>query len=105
MAKLYYSIGEVATELRESVTLVRYWTNYFSSYLNPKRGARGNRFYTEEELQTLRTLHYMIKEVGMTLDGAAAQFQVDKNSVENKRKLLSTLRSIRKELDEVRKSL
>ena len=48
MEKLYYSIGEVASELGESVTLVRYWTNYFPQLLDPKRNARGNRYYTPE---------------------------------------------------------
>ena len=105
MEKLYYTIGEAATELGESVTLVRYWTNYFTGLLSPKRSARGNRFYTAEELQTLRELHYLIKDCGMTLDGAAARLKSDHKQVSTKMKLTETLQSIRKELEEVRKSL
>ena len=103
--KLYYSIGEVASELRESVTLVRYWTNYFPQLLAPKRNARGNRYYTPEQLDILRQLHYLIKECGMTLDGAAARLKSDKKEVSNRTLLRQTLESIRKELEEVRKSL
>jgi len=105
MEKLYYSIGEVASELGESVTLVRYWTNYFPQLLDPKRNARGNRYYTPEQLDVLRQLHYLIKECGMTLDGAAARLKSEKKKVSNRTLLRQTLESIRKELEEVRKSL
>ena len=105
MEKLYYSIGEAANELSESVTLVRYWTNYFSGLLSPKRSARGNRFYTEDELETLRQLHYLIKDCGMTLDGAAARLKSERKEVVTRMKVVQTLQSIRSELEEVRKSL
>ncbi len=105
MEKLYYSIGEVAAKLGESVTLVRYWTNYYPQFLSPKRNARGSRYYSPEQLEILQQLHYLIKDCGMTLDGAAARLQSDKKEVTNKTQLRSTLESIRKELEEVRKSL
>lgn len=105
MEKLYYSIGEAAVELGESVTLVRYWTNYFPHLLSPKRNARGNRYYTPEQLDILRQLHYLIKDCGMTLDGASARLQADRKEISNRTQLRQTLESIRKELEEVRKSL
>ena len=105
MEKLYYSIGEVAEDLGESVTLVRYWTNYYPQLLSPKRNARGSRYYTPEQLEVLRQLYYLIKDCGMTLDGAAARIKSDKKEVANRTLLRKTLESLRKELEEVRKSL
>jgi DNA-binding transcriptional MerR regulator len=105
MKKLYYSIGEVAAGLQESVSLVRYWTNYFSRLLSPKRSERGNRFYTEEEVEILRELHYLIKEQGMTLDGAQDQILNNRKQLTHKLKVIETLKSIKRELQEVRKSL
>lgn len=105
MDKLYYSISEVAGELGESVTLVRYWTNYFPQLLSPKRSAKGNRYYSPEQLDVLRQLHYLIKDCGMTLDGAAARIKADKKEVSNRTQMRQMLQSIRKELEEVRKSL
>ncbi|MBQ1866112.1 MAG: MerR family transcriptional regulator [Bacteroidales bacterium] len=104
MEKLYYTIGEVAEMLGENVSLVRFWSNYFT-FLKPTRNAKGNRLYTKEDLETFRQIHMLIKDQGMTLDGAAKRFRADRRPVEAKVKVLDSLKSIRAQLDEVRKSL
>ena len=101
MDKLYYTIGEVS----ESSSLVRFWTNSFSRYLKPKRNAKGNRLYTQEEIEVLKQIHLLVKVQGMTLDGAAKKMSSDKKAVDGKVKVLESLKSIREQLVEVRKSL
>ncbi|MBS7277276.1 MAG: MerR family transcriptional regulator [Bacteroidales bacterium] len=105
MDKLYYTIGEVSEILGESSSLVRFWTNSFSRYLKPKRNAKGNRLYTQEEIEVLKQIHLLVKVQGMTLDGAAKKMSSDKKAVDGKVKVLESLRSIREQLVEVRKSL
>ena len=105
MDKLYYTIGEVSEILGESSSLVRFWTNSFSRYLKPKRNAKGNRLYTQEEIEVLKQIHLLVKVQGMTLDGAAKKMSSDKKAVDGKVKVLESLKSIRKQLVEVRKSL
>ena len=105
MDKLYYTIGEVAEILGESSSLVRFWTNSFSRYLKPKRNAKGNRLYTQEEIEVLKQIHLLVKVQGMTLDGAAKKMSSDKKAVDGKVKVLESLKSIREQLVEVRKSL
>ncbi|MDD7623193.1 MAG: MerR family transcriptional regulator [Bacteroidales bacterium] len=105
MDKLYYTIGEVSEMLGESSSLVRFWTNSFSRYLKPKRNAKGNRLYTQEEIEVLKQIHLLVKVQGMTLDGAAKKMSSDKKAVDGKVKVLESLRSIREQLVEVRKSL
>ena len=105
MDKLYYTIGEVSEILGESSSLVRFWTNSFSRYLKPKRTAKGNRLYTQEEIEVLKQIHLLVKVQGMTLDGAAKKMSSDKKAVDGKVKVLESLRSIREQLVEVRKSL
>ena len=105
MDKLYYTIGEVSEILGESSSLVRFWTNSFSRYLKPKRNAKGNRLYTQEEIEVLKQIHLLVKVQGMTLDGAAKKMSSDKKAVDGKVKDLESLRSIREQLVEVRKSL
>ena len=77
MDKLYYTIGEVSEILGESSSLVRFWTNSFSRYLKPKRNAKGNRLYTQEEIEVLKQIHLLVKVQGMTLDGAAKKMSSD----------------------------
>ena len=105
MDKVYYTIGEVSEILGESSSLVRFWTNSFSRYLKPKRNAKGNRLYTQEEIEVLKQIHLLVKVQGMTLDGAAKKMSSDKKAVDGKVKVLESLRSIREQLVEVRKSL
>jgi len=105
MEKIHYSIGEVSEILGESTSLVRFWTNTFDKFLKPKRNSRGDRIYTPEDIETLKQLHLLIKTKGMTLDGAAQVLAQDRKKVEGRVKALNSLREIRSQLDEIRRSL
>ena len=105
MEKIHYSIGEVSEILGESTSLVRFWTNSFEKFLKPKRNSRGDRIYTPEDIETLKQLHLLIKTKGMTLDGAAQVLAQDRKKVESRVKALNSLREIRSQLDEIRRSL
>ena len=52
MDKIFYSIGEVAEILGESVSLVRFWSNSFPAFIKPDRNAKGNRRFSPEDLET-----------------------------------------------------
>lgn len=105
MNKLYWSIGEVAEILGENVSLVRFWTNRFSRFLKPDRTGKGNRVYKAEEIETLKQIHFLVKDRGMTLDGAEKTMNEARKSVEARVKVLDSLKEIRAQLKEVRKSL
>lgn len=105
MDKLYYTIGEVSKLLGESASLVRFWTNSFPKYLNPKRNAKGNRLYTKEDIEVLKQLHLLIKENGMTLDGAAKKIAADRKTVDARVRVLDSLKEIRTQLLEIRAGL
>ena len=105
MEKYYYSISEVAEILGESTSLVRFWTNSFPKYLKPHRNAKGNRQYTPDDLEVLKQLHLLIKENGLTLEGAAKRLSGEIKTVDNKVKVLESLKAMRGQLEEIRKSL
>ena len=105
MEKLFYSIGEVAEILGENTSAVRFWTNYFERFLKPKRNAKGNRRYTAEEIETLKQIRFLTKEQGLTLEGTQNALSEDRSKVESRVKALETLKEIRAQLEEVRKSL
>ena len=60
MEKLFYTIGEVAGEIGESVSLVRFWSNYFAQFIKPRRNAKGNRQYTAQDIEVLKQIHYLV---------------------------------------------
>lgn len=105
MEKTYYTIGEAAAILGENVSLVRFWSNSFSRYLKPVRNAKGNRLFTPVDIETLKQLHFLIKDKGLTLEGAARRMAEDRKKVESRVKVLDSLKSIRAQLAEVRDSL
>lgn len=105
MEKLYYTISEAAQAIGESVSLVRFWTNSFPQLLNPKRNAKGNRLYTEGDIDILKQIHHLVKDKGLTLEGAAQRLKADKASVSKSVKALDSLKEIRAQLVEIKKSI
>ena len=105
MEKLFYSIGEVARDVDEAVSLVRFWSNSFPKLIRPRRNAKGNRLYTASDLETIRQIHYLTKEKGLSLDGAARQLEAERSTVEARVKVLTSLKGIRAQLAEIKKSL
>lgn len=105
MERLFYTIGEVADMLGENVSLVRYWSDYFSKFLKPHRNAKGNRMYTSEDIEVLRQIYYLVKSRKMTLEGAVRKMTEDRRSVESRVKAVASLKLIREQLEEIRKTL
>lgn len=105
MGKVYYTIGEVAEALGENVPLVRFWSNSFPTFIRPVRNAKGNRLFTRADLDTFRQIHFLVRECGMTLEGAARQMKEDRRPVESRVKAIEILKGIRQQLEEIRRDL
>lgn len=105
MEKLYYSIGEVAEMLGENTSAIRFWSGYFEKFLKLGRNAKGNRKYTSADIDTLKQIQFLMREQGMTLDGALKRLSEDRKSIESRVKALDTLKEIRAQLLEVKNSL
>lgn len=105
MAKTIYTMGEVAQILGENTSAVRYWCNYFERFIKPQRNGKGNRLFHEEDIETLKQIKHLLKNEGLTLEGAAARMNENRHTVEKRVKALDSLRSIRARLVEVKKSI
>lgn len=105
MAKMIYTMGEVAQLLGENPSAVRYWSNYFEKFVKPQRNAKGNRLYHPEDIDTLRQIQYLLKNQGLTLEGAVQRLTEDRRTVEKRVKALDKLKDIRAQLMAVRSGL
>ena len=103
--KLYYSIGEVAELLGESTSLVRFWSDTFSDFVRPERNRKGNRRFTRTDVDTLRLIHHLVKDMKMTLEGAAARLRNNREGLDNRAEVVERLRGIRESLLEISQSL
>lgn len=105
MEKLFYSISETAGILGETTTTVRFWSNHFARFVKPQRNAKGNRQYTAEDIDVLKQIQLLVKDGGMTLEGAARKLANERGYVEKKARAIASLKAIRQELETVLKSL
>ncbi len=101
--KRYYSIGEVAKAFDVKPSLLRFWEKEFEE-IQPKKKEGGIRKYTPENLLTLQYIYHLVKEKGMTLQGAKKQLRLQKSDA-SKKELLAKLENIKSTLVTLRDSL
>ena len=102
--KRYYSIGEVAKAFDVNPSLLRYWEKEFKQ-IQPKKKTSGIRKYTPTDIENIQLIHHLLKEKGMTLEGAKNHLKVAKNKEKNKIQLLNRLENIKTQLDALRDHL
>jgi len=102
--KLYYSIGEVAEIFNVAPSLIRFWESEFD-LIKPKKNRKGNRQFTKEDIDSVRTIYHLVKEKGFTLQGAKEMLRNDTNSVKDKIELIDSLKNVRRFLVELRDQL
>lgn len=102
--KLLYSMGEVSEMFDVKPSLIRYWESQFD-VLRPKKNKKGNRLFTPEDVQMLKLIYHLVKEQGMTLEGAKRSLRQNRGSVVRDSELLERLQRVRALLVEVREDL
>jgi DNA-binding transcriptional MerR regulator len=102
--KLYYSIGEVAEIFSVAPSLIRFWESEFD-IIKPKKNRKGNRQFTKEDIDNVRTIYHLVKEKGFTLQGAKEMLRNDSQAVKDKMEMIESLRSVKSFLLELREKL
>lgn len=104
MAKLLYSMGEVTEMFDVNASLIRYWESKFDC-IKPHKNKKGNRMFTPSDVENLKLIYHLVKEKGMTLEGANKTMKRRGKSVRREISILERLQNIRAMLIEVRESL
>lgn len=102
--KLYYSIGEVAELFNVAPSLIRFWESEFD-IIKPKKNRKGNRQFTREDIDNVRTIYHLVKEKGFTLQGAKEVLRNDTQAVRDKMDMIDSLKKVRSFLIEMRENL
>lgn len=102
--KLYFSIGEVSEIFNVAPSLIRFWESEFE-IIRPKKNRKGNRQFTKEDIDNVRTIYHLVKEKGFTLQGAKDMLKNDSQSVRDKMEMIDSLKSIRTFLVELRERI
>lgn len=102
--KRYYSIGEVAQMLQVNASLLRYWETEFS-ILKPGKNRKGNRQFTEQDIENLRLIYHLVKKNGYTLEGAKKRIKEIKAETGKQAELARSLQRIKNALQNLLNTL
>ena len=102
---MYYTIGEVAEILGENTSLVRFWSTTFSDFIKPARNKKGNRLLTADDLANFKIIHHLVKERGMTLEGAGKRMRDNKEGEDKTVDIIASLNNIKKQLLEIKEMI
>lgn len=95
--RLYYSIQEVADHFAVNVSLLRFWEKEFEN-IHPKKTAGGTRQYTRDDIREVEIIYHLVKEKGMTLEGARQTLKSNKDDQTKRAEAVTRLTDIKKEL-------
>lgn len=104
MAKLLYSMGEVTEMFDVNASLIRYWESKFDC-IKPHKNKKGNRMFTQSDVENLKLIYHLVKEKGMTLEGANKTMRRRGGKVKQEVSVLERLQNIRAMLLEIRETL
>lgn len=102
--KLYYSIGEVSQMFEVNASLIRFWEKEFS-VIKPKKNKKGNRLFTQKDVDNFRLIYHLVKEKGFTLEGAKKQLREKGEAIEKEAEMLKSLKKIRSFLMDLKAEL
>lgn len=102
--KRYYSIGEVAKAFGVNASLIRFWDSEFD-ILKPKKNAKGNRMFTPEDVKNLQLIFNLVKERGLTLEGAKTHLKEGQKKTLDKFDIINKLETIKAQLLSIKSEL
>lgn len=106
---MYYTIGEVADMFTVNASLIRFWEKEFN-LIQPKKSKKGNRMFTQKDIENFNKIYNLVKVEGHTLEGAKRSLKekiplsVEEKSINNtsNKEVISTLEKIKERLLKLR---
>ena len=88
-----------------SETLLRYWEKEFPQQITPKKGSRGVRRYTKEDIEKIRTIYDLVKVRGLKLAAAREVLKQNKQGTAQPLEAIQRLRKVKEELVAMKRAL
>ena len=84
--KLYYTICEVSEMFTVNTSLIRFWEKEFD-IIKPKKNKKGNRLFTPDDIDNFKVIYNLVKEQGLTLEGAKKYLKENRKTVKHEMKI------------------
>lgn len=102
--KRYYSIGEIAKAFDVNPSLLRFWEKEFKE-INPRKKKGGSRKYTPEDVVTIQKIHHLLKEKGLTIEGAKKQLKLKDLAEDKNLVVIQKLEQLKSQLHQLKENL
>lgn len=102
--KRYYRIGEVAKAFNVNASLIRFWEGEFD-IIKPKKNAKGNRLFTQEDIENFKLIYSLVKERGFTLEGAKQKLKQNPEKIVENQEIINRLEAVKAALIKIKNQL
>lgn len=103
--KLYYKMGEVSGMLGLPPSLLRFWEKEFECLKNLDKNRKGDRLYTVQNIEDLKSIQYLVKEKGYTLQGANEYMESNRKLSGKNQEMLKSLEKLKAFLEELKSNM
>ena len=93
--RLYYSLREVASHFKVNESLLRFWEGEFD-IIRPRKTEGGTRQYTKADIENIAIVYHLVREKGLTLEGARQTLRQKKDEEARKIQVLQKLEQIKR---------
>ena len=87
-----------------NTSLIRFWEKEFE-IIRPFKNKKGDRLFTQTDIENFRSIYRLVKEQGFTLQGAKEKIKQNKSDVTGSVSLVKTLENMKEFLLEIKKEL
>ncbi|MCD4761143.1 MerR family transcriptional regulator [bacterium] len=87
-----------------NTSLIRFWEKEFD-IIKPKKNKKGNRLFTQQDVDNFYVIGNLVKERGYTLQGAKEKLKKNKDDTIKNIEIVKSLNKVKKFLIEIKKEL
>jgi DNA-binding transcriptional MerR regulator len=102
--KIYYTIGEVAAMFRVNTSLIRFWEKEFE-VIKPRKNKKGNRLFTQADIDNFHVIYHLVKELGYTLQGAKERLKISNIETNKNFEIIKSLNKVKDFLNEIKSDI
>ena len=97
LTKQYYKIRDVAEIVGVPQSTLRYWETEFPE-IQPRRSAHNQRYYTPEMIQTIKIVHFLVKQKGIKIEVAREYLKNNRKNISKRIEIIDKLTKVKSEL-------
>ena len=77
-----------------NTSLIRFWEKEFD-IIKPKKNKKGNRLFTQKDIDNFHVIYHLVKERGFTLEGAKNKLKSNREETIDHADIVKRLQNIR----------